>query len=691
MAMPRTLSLVCLLLTALVACSVVGPQQPDLDQLARLRTADTATQANASIGCTARDRVCAQLMQLHGEACAQRAGNVLGITADERARMLRCAVDAARRLPGLLPADAPPAEQEAAASAIFDGWRAAIDADDPAADPASLAMAASNLHAIPGGAPYADTLDAARLIHSAVRGAPADQACGQLARALATLPSSPPPIAGFARRPRAGHRDRCPIDERVPLMAGVFVRPLFLTTPMMRGEDVSAVQTALNARNTVPGAALKIDGVFGQATDAAVRSFQRAAGLGRVDGIVGPETWTALFGAMPAAPDNAAAARTCFTVLREKWSVEQACGILGNIQRESGFKPAAKGDGGSAYGLAQWHPPRQAAFQQHFGKPIQGSTLEEQTRFITFEMREGSMSKAGQALLRATTPESAADIVCRKYEIPADKDGESARRAQIARAFFAAFTANPQTAPPAPEPIAPATAEVLNPGMLQAMMVPHAAYPGGVPWALTPSGIEVDGQAPPLQPAAIARVDGLWSRYAARLPVASRVPAELVLALLDLFADRAGAVTVLPGGDTLAPERTPDRVAVGPLQVTLEAARTALGRPGLTLAELADPDLALQAGVQAIALRSGETRYDPPLVAAAHLAGGLFADTSAGNRWRLAQGGPVVLIDRFVTAFNAAMQVTGSRSTAGLTTMHDLLETISAPSAGRTIGPLSCG
>lgn len=59
--------------------------------------------------------------------------------------------------------------------------------------------------------------------------------------------------------------------------------------PGARGESVSALQEALNAR----GAGLRVDGSFGPATRAAVREFQRSAGLA-VDGIAGPRTWAAL-------------------------------------------------------------------------------------------------------------------------------------------------------------------------------------------------------------------------------------------------------------------------------------------------------------------------------------------------------------------------------------------------------------
>jgi hypothetical protein len=55
------------------------------------------------------------------------------------------------------------------------------------------------------------------------------------------------------------------------------------------GYRVQTVQYLLNAR----GANLTVDGAFGPATESAVRSFQSAHGL-TGDGIVGPQTWSAL-------------------------------------------------------------------------------------------------------------------------------------------------------------------------------------------------------------------------------------------------------------------------------------------------------------------------------------------------------------------------------------------------------------
>ena len=57
-----------------------------------------------------------------------------------------------------------------------------------------------------------------------------------------------------------------------------------------KGEDVRALQSALNRLGYVCGAA---DGIFGPKTEAAVRQLQAVAGIG-VDGEFGPISYAAL-------------------------------------------------------------------------------------------------------------------------------------------------------------------------------------------------------------------------------------------------------------------------------------------------------------------------------------------------------------------------------------------------------------
>jgi hypothetical protein len=65
-----------------------------------------------------------------------------------------------------------------------------------------------------------------------------------------------------------------------------------------RGSAVQTLQSRLQALGFSPG---PIDGIFGSGTDAAVRAFQRSRGLS-VDGVVGPQTWGALYASSAPSP-----------------------------------------------------------------------------------------------------------------------------------------------------------------------------------------------------------------------------------------------------------------------------------------------------------------------------------------------------------------------------------------------------
>lgn len=116
------------------------------------------------------------------------------------------------------------------------------------------------------------------------------------------------------------------------------------------------------------------------------------------------------------------------------YSDDEAKAITANLQGESSFDEKAVGDGGKAYGLAQWHPDRQAQFRKLFNKDIRTATFQEQLEFVDWELRN-THQKALREMRKARTLGDKTGAITRHYEIPADITGASAKRAQIAMGY----------------------------------------------------------------------------------------------------------------------------------------------------------------------------------------------------------------------------------------------------------------
>ncbi|MBR8509636.1 phage tail tip lysozyme [Burkholderia cenocepacia] len=121
-------------------------------------------------------------------------------------------------------------------------------------------------------------------------------------------------------------------------------------------------------------------------------------------------------------------------MMMKGWTQPQSAGIAGNLWPESQYDPRAIGDGGHAYGIAQWHEDRQAAFKKLFGIDIRKSTLEQQLDYVDYELRHGPDKQAMQAgteLMAQNSSVGSGGTVSRLYERPKDPR-EEYRRGQIA-------------------------------------------------------------------------------------------------------------------------------------------------------------------------------------------------------------------------------------------------------------------
>jgi len=114
------------------------------------------------------------------------------------------------------------------------------------------------------------------------------------------------------------------------------------------------------------------------------------------------------------------------------WTDKEIPAILANLRAESGMNPNAVGDHGQAYGIAQWHPDRQAKFKEVMGMDIRDSGVAEQLEFMTYELRSGAFANVGKLMLAADNTRRIAEIMSRQYEIPAAADAEAKKRGDMA-------------------------------------------------------------------------------------------------------------------------------------------------------------------------------------------------------------------------------------------------------------------
>lgn len=179
----------------------------------------------------------------------------------------------------------------------------------------------------------------------------------------------------------------------------------------------------------------------------------------------------------------------------------------------------------------------------------------------------------------------------------------------------------------------------------------HQQFPGAVRWRITAQGLEVEGSpgGPPRtlgQPTTLTRICQQWGRQLEQAAAQGQVPAELLVATVATESGGdSGAVRLELGYWT--DERTPDRMSAGLCQLLLSTAREVLDAPRLTRRDLLDPQSNLLAAARQISrqsdarhLRAGlraqhATDFDPPRVAAAYNAGGLYREQAPANPWRL--------------------------------------------------------
>jgi len=177
-------------------------------------------------------------------------------------------------------------------------------------------------------------------------------------------------------------------------------------------------------------------------------------------------------------------------------------------------------------------------------------------------------------------------------------------------------------------------------------------------WRLTPDGIEVNGKIPRTEgPPATARK--IWRENTAAITKAANryaIPVELIIACAAAESGgNPGALRKEPG--YASDETTPNKISPGIMQTLISTARSATGNKSLSRTDLLNAATSIDAGTAYMALQRSKTDIDPPLVAAAYNAGGVYLEDAPANRWKMRcyPLGTGRHIDRFIEFLNDAM------------------------------------
>ncbi len=125
-------------------------------------------------------------------------------------------------------------------------------------------------------------------------------------------------------------------------------------------------------------------------------------------------------------------------LIRElKLNKAAACGVLANIHYESGFNPHAVGDGGTSYGICQWHLGRYFSLVDYCGRiHLPYGSVEGQMKYLEYELAGGY---AGVLDYLRQVPETeigayeAGYYWCYHYESPAQILRQSTLRGNAAK------------------------------------------------------------------------------------------------------------------------------------------------------------------------------------------------------------------------------------------------------------------
>lgn len=130
------------------------------------------------------------------------------------------------------------------------------------------------------------------------------------------------------------------------------------------------------------------------------------------------------------------------TLVANSATTAGACGVLANIEAESNFNTGALGDGGTSYGICQWHNERWTNLKTYCSRNgYNASSIEGQTAFLIYELKN-SYSSVWSSIRTAKGKQGARDtayMMCVKFERPANATTRGKERSNRADKWWGIY------------------------------------------------------------------------------------------------------------------------------------------------------------------------------------------------------------------------------------------------------------
>lgn len=198
--------------------------------------------------------------------------------------------------------------------------------------------------------------------------------------------------------------------------------------------------------------------------------------------------------------------------------------------------------------------------------------------------------------------------------------------------------------------------------VVEKLQEPNRFRDVSISWQLYKEGIGLEGNAPVGTPGEPATVTRVWNSLRSDLVKWSEhygVPVELIMSTICTESSGRLDIPAREEPGYISDEQTPHRVSPGIMQTLISTAREALGKEDIDRAWLQVPGNSIQAGTAYIAKQWKVTHFNPPKVACAYNAGGVYFNDSPNNPWKMRQYpiGSGEHANRFVEWFNDFFKV----------------------------------